>query len=132
MILKSKEEAIEWFKENTHITNFKPEEFYCKCGCKEILLDTDLVKYLQYLRTELDIPLKINSGYRCITHNTAISRTTDSQHTKGKAVDISCTNSTFRYKILTSSSIKNFKGIGLHKEFIHLDTRDSTSVVFFY
>lgn len=131
MILTNREEAATWFKRN-NISNFTPQEFYCKCGCKEILLDTDLVKYLQYLRTELGIPLKINSGYRCIAHNTAISGATDSQHTKGKAVDISCTNSTFRYKILTSSSINNFKGIGLHKQFIHLDTRDSVSVVFFY
>ena len=130
MILTNRKEAATWFKHN--ISNFTPQEFYCNCGCNELLLDTDLIKYLQYLRTELDIPLKINSGYRCIAHNTAISGSVDSQHTKGKAVDISCVNSTFWYKILTSSSIKNFKGIGLHKQFIHLDTRDSVSVVFFY
>jgi len=131
MILIGKEEAIKWFKHN-NISNFTPQEFYCNCGCNELLLDTDLIKYLQYLRTELGIPLKINSGYRCIAHNTAISGSVDSQHTKGKAVDISCTDSTFRYKILTSSGTKNFKGIGLHKQFIHLDTRNSISVVFFY
>lgn len=131
MILTNKEEATTWFKHN-NISNFTPKEFYCKCGCNELLLDTDLVEYLQALRTELGISLKINSGYRCIAHNTAISGSVDSQHTKGKAVDISCANSTFRYKILTSSSIKNFKGIGLHKQFIHLDTRDNISVVFFY
>ena len=46
---------------------FHPEEFACQhCGengISELLLDK-----LQLLRTELDFPFKITSGYRCKDH----------------------------------------------------------------
>ena len=47
--------------------NFSPEEFACKhCGKQGISLD--LVSKLQQLRTKVDMPLKISSGYRCDDH----------------------------------------------------------------
>lgn len=47
---------------------------------------------LQPLRDRWGLPLKINSGYRCIELNKAIGGVPTSQHTKGEAADIAAAN----------------------------------------
>lgn len=50
-----------------------------------------LVKeFLQPLRDQLGLPIIISSGYRSFALNRAIGGATDSQHSKGEAVDIEC------------------------------------------
>ena len=49
--------------------NFTKSEFECPCGCGQQSVDTELAEKLQLIRDKVDRPLKITSGYRCITHN---------------------------------------------------------------
>ena len=72
--------------------NFDLKEFECKCGCKMPLeVYENVIKLagdLQKLRTYLDRPIKINSAYRCESHNSNVGGSKTSQHLLGKASDI--------------------------------------------
>lgn len=105
--------------------NFSPEEFACQhCGKQGISLD--LVSKLQQLRTRVDMPLKISSGYRCNDHPIEKKKKVKGTHNKGLAADILCSGAD-AHKILCAATELNFSGIGVnmkgdHKQrFIHLD-----------
>ena len=65
------------------IDNFPPAEH-------EENLHKLVKEFLQPLRTKLNMPLVINSGYRCPDLNAAIGSKPSSHHTRGMAVDIEC------------------------------------------
>lgn len=57
--------------------NFKPNEFYCKCGkClgapPNAYATRHLAWALQKIRNAAGVPLKINSAYRCQEHNESV------------------------------------------------------------
>lgn len=67
--------------------NFTKSEFECPCGCGQQSVDMELAEKLQLLRDKVDRPLKITSGYRCITHNAAVGGSQNSKHRYGMAAD---------------------------------------------
>ena len=111
---------------------FKLDEFRCKCGCGQVEVKEKLIERLNIAREKAGIPFKITSGYRCKSHNKSVGGAVDSQHLKGIAVDISCSNSVDRYKIITGLLQAGFSGIGIAKHFVHGDIRDGTPVVWLY
>ena len=72
--------------------NFSKSEFDCKCGCempKEVLNNVQkLANQLQIIRDKVNVPITINSAYRCPKHNSIIGGAKSSQHLQGKASDI--------------------------------------------
>lgn len=78
------------------ITNFKLEEFRCKCtkSCDgyPVLLDKDLLINLENLRVHYKNPINITSGIRCKKHNKEVGGSATSGHLKGKASDIYISN----------------------------------------
>ena len=67
--------------------NFKEEEFSCKhCGKNGI--SHELINKLQSLRTELDFPFVITSGYRCEDHPIEAKKKTPGTHAEGLAADV--------------------------------------------
>lgn len=113
--------------------NFSRHEFACKgkhcCGHSAPILP-ELVLGLQELRDRMGVPLVISSGFRCRTHNKAVSRTADSQHCLGTAADVACPRG-FTPKHLAEQAelIPAFRdgGIGIYPEdrFVHVDVRGS-------
>ena len=67
--------------------NFKLSEFECRC-CQVAKLDSELLRRLQAIRTETGRPVRINSAYRCPSHNRAVGGASGSQHLAGRAADI--------------------------------------------
>jgi hypothetical protein len=67
--------------------NFNLVEFQCPC-CKTVRLEPHLVSCLQALRSAIDEPLHISSGYRCPAHNKAVKGVPHSRHILGQAADI--------------------------------------------
>ena len=69
--------------------NFTKSEFECPCGCGQQSVDTELAEKLQLIRDKVNRPLKITSGYRCITHNAskAVGGSPNSKHRYGMAAD---------------------------------------------
>lgn len=70
--------------------HFSKKEFACKCGCGEWDVDPQLVKICEGIRTEINMPLRVNSGRRCKENNTRAGGVPNSYHTQGKAADLSC------------------------------------------
>ena len=100
--------------------NFSPDEVKCS-HCGELKIHEDIMDLLQEARGGLG-PLTITSGYRCSTHNAAVSKKTGANgpHTTGKALDIAVKNSQHRKELITYFAPK-VQGLGIAKSFIHID-----------
>lgn len=77
---------------------FGMEEFRCKCcgstGSPQAVANIEALveNVLDPAREKLGEPIVVNSGYRCPKHNLAVGGVTNSQHMKGEAADIRCTD----------------------------------------
>ncbi len=79
------------------------DEVRCKCGgsgtpssCDGGVLRSETVELFERIRRRCcdrlgrDCPLKINSAVRCMAHNQQVGGSKESQHLKGKAIDLRC------------------------------------------
>lgn len=108
--------------------NFNKSEFACKCGCGINRIDMKVINMCQVIRDGLNLPITINSGYRCLNHNKKVGGVPNSYHTKGLAADLYTTiGSQNLYKL-----IKGMYDLGLlpdlqyckryiTKNFVHID-----------
>ena len=104
-------------------THFRAKELACKCGCNVEKMDSGFMVMLQKLRQTLDRPLFITSGYRCQEHNKAVGGASESYHLKGMAADIVCISTKDRYEIVGAAIRLGFSGLGIDKQFVHVDNR---------
>ena len=100
------------------------------------------LKILQLIRTDLNIPIIINSSFRTKEHNAAVGGSPGSMHLYFNAIDFSVKGFTLTnyrhivYRINARSYVTsiefqgenrimtpNIMGIGLYPNFIHIDTR---------
>ena len=105
---------------------FKLDEFSCPC-CNRNKISYDLVTKLDRSRHLAGIPFRINSGYRCQSHNSSprIRGKKRSAHLKGLAVDINAPTGSLKGVILPSLYAVGIKRIGIYKTFIHADIDDN-------
>jgi uncharacterized protein YcbK (DUF882 family) len=109
-------------------------ELECKCGQCKFLVNKHLILRLQEVRYAMDEPLIINSAYRCELYNERVGGSAKSYHTKGRAVDI-CTRgwtSQKRMRLLESALYHDFRGIGLARNYMHIDTRKGPTKLWGY
>ena len=108
--------------------HFIVKEFACKDGSDKILIDTNLIPILESIREYFNSPVYIMSGYRTEEYNKKVSNTKESQHCKGKAVDIRVAGvSPIAVALLCEYALlRTTGGIGLYKGqgFVHIDTRE--------
>lgn len=104
--------------------HFHAKEFACHC-CGTLLLDERLVESLEALRALSDLPIRVNSGYRCERHNAAIGGSPNSQHKLGRAADIVIAGKHPATVALLATQIPGFAagGIGRYNTFTHVDVR---------
>jgi len=97
-------------------------------------MDISIVKFIDNLRELVGFPLKVNSAYRTFPHNEKVGGVPNSAHTKGLAVDISCTDGSVRYSLIKNGFYLGAKRIGIAKTFIHfdIDQDKSQEVVWLY
>lgn len=111
---------------------FKKSEFDCRCGCGGNEMNADFLRKLDDMRSRMDFPYIVTSGYRCPDHNEKVSTTgRNGPHTTGRAVDINVFGKR-AFQVLQQAALGGwFTGIGLNlkgshdKRFIHLDDLDS-------
>lgn len=112
--------------------NFSLSEFECKCGCEmpdNVLENVKLLaENLQMLRMFIKQPIKINSAYRCLSHNKNIGSKSTSQHVLGKAADIVVKELKPNEVADIAEQLMNkglFKmgGVGRYNTFTHVDIR---------
>lgn len=77
----------DWWSE---IKYFNRSEFRCKCGkCGGFPAEPDkeLVQAAEKVRIHFGVPVNLNSGVRCKTHNANVGGVSGSRHLSGKAMD---------------------------------------------
>lgn len=102
----------------TRWPNFSPRELSCP-HCGEYYHWPGFVDRLQWVRTRLDKPLRINSAHRCVRHNLAVGGAPLSQHKK-LAVDLSL-GAHNRLEVAAICKAAGFTGFGYYQTFLHVD-----------
>ena len=87
---------------------------------------------LDDLRHKCGFPFVVTSGFRSKDHSIEKTKKVGGRHTRGDAADIQVTNGLQRMAIVSKALEHGFKGIGVAKSFVHLDTRDSEPVMWTY
>jgi uncharacterized protein YcbK (DUF882 family) len=103
---------------------FTSEECKCKgdsCCGGVYPLALEFLSVMDALRRLSGGPIHVTSGFRCYTHNSRISKATQSYHTKGLALDI------YSSVMSVGDLVKLAESLGLnvipHETFIHVDGR---------
>ena len=104
--------------------HFNREEFQCKCGCGQDVVDAERIVVLEDVREYFNKPITINSGNRCGEYNKSIGGSIHSQHLRSKAADIVVKDvapaAVYTY---LSYQYPNKYGLGSYTTFIHIDVR---------
>ena len=95
-------------------------------------IDKDFVQKLNSLREACGFPFIINSGYRSKNHPVEILKRAPGTHTDGIAADIRIIDGYQRRKIVEEALKLGFRGIGIHKHFVHVDMRKGPPVIWVY
>ena len=113
--------------------HFTPRELACHCGgrfCRgEYWHDDAFLEALEALRADAGRPLAINSGHRCELWNAHVGGAARSMH-RTIAVDVSLTGHD-RHALLAAAKRQGFTGLGLAKNFLHLDRRSQPARWFY-
>ena len=125
--------AVKTYAKGDHAmlsADFRVSEFACHgCGCCDtVMVDEQLVTYLQQIRDHFGTAVTVNSGYRCAAHNKAVGGVGSSLHTKGMAADIAV-KGIRPLEVARFAETIGVKGIGLYETakdgfFVHIDTRE--------
>lgn len=111
-------------------TNFKQEEFKCKCGCGEMRIAETIVMLCQMIRSHFNQPVTIVSGCRCLKHNTNVGGASSSMHMP-KSYDNQCHAVDIQVKGIEPDEVYEFMedmfpdmlGLGLYNSWVHIDDR---------
>ena len=108
--------------------NFLVREFKCNDGSDSIIIDSELPKVLQKIRDHFKKPVIINSAYRTEKYNKSIGGVSGSHHVKGNAADIAISGiNPNDIAEFCEHIMKGYGGIGLYKDFVHIDVRKNKS-----
>ena len=110
---------------------FKPHEF--KMGDKVVYdkMNKVFLMKLDMLRDLAGIPFIITSSYRDEEYNAKVGGNSNSQHLKGRAVDIKVSNGFEKYQIV-KGCIALGLSFGIANTFIHVDDREGVDVCWTY
>ena len=86
----------------------------------EVILNPFLVRKLQTLRSGLNRPVVITSGFRTLIHNRAVNGAEHSYHLTGDASDIIVAGVSIKELAERAERI-GFGGIGIYKNHLHVD-----------
>lgn len=96
-------------------------------------LDKRLQKMSKAIDAVLEIEVLATSGLRSPDHNEKMGGVPNSSHLKGLALDLACSDSRTRYRVIWSAIACGFQRIGIGADHIHLDIDESKPqpVIFF-
>jgi uncharacterized protein YcbK (DUF882 family) len=88
-------------------------------------LSAAFVEKLDQARDIAGVPFIITSGKRTPDQNASAQGVENSAHLRGLAVDLQCTDSVSRFKILQGAFQAGFRRIGVYTAHIHIDLDDT-------
>ena len=103
-------------------------------ACTRADMNDEFMARLERAREIADTPFIVNSAFRSVEHEKSRGRSGKGAHPTGRAVDIRCTESRARFRIIYGAIQAGFTRIGVNKTFIHLDDSPAhdPEVVWFY
>jgi len=101
--------------------DFTVGEFACRKTSTMVLLAPTLITLLQQLRTRLNKPVHITSGYRTPEYNAKIKGAAESRHMLGLAADLEVPKGTTNWELAGLAYVVGFRRIGVAHGFIHVD-----------
>ena len=111
---------------------FSKKEFDCKHS-GENNMQLSFMEKLDELRDACGFPFVITSGYRDPSHPAETSKATKGGvHTLGIAADIGVKDGAQRRVVVAKALKLGFAGVGVAKGFVHVDTRETTPVMWTY
>lgn len=85
-------------------------------------LDKELCAMLDWARGRAGVPFIITRGLSTILENDKVGGVQDSAHLKGLGVDLACTDSNDRFKMVQALLLAGFRRIGIYTDgHIHAD-----------
>lgn len=105
--------------------HFKANEFACKDGTDNILIDSQLIETLEKIRNHFGAPTTINSGFRTVKHNRNVGGAKASYHCKGMAADIVVKGHSAKEVAKYADGILDKGGVIRYTNFVHIDVRES-------
>lgn len=109
--------------------NFVLVEFASRDGYDLVLVAPALLEVCQDIRTKTEAPLRINSGFRSLTHNRNVKGKPHSRHLLGWAGDLdSMTVKPRDLALQLHARFPSSCGIGSYASFTHFDVRPGPPV----
>lgn len=106
---------------NTHMWKYFKSTEQTGGGHTVAELKTELVDLLDKARDIAGVAFKGTSGFRTITENISVGGKPDSSHLTGEALDLACSDSMNRWKIVNALIKVGFTRIEIAKDHIHCD-----------
>ena len=104
---------------------FSEAEFRrCTPPCSLQDMDQQFIRQLDAARASAGIPFVLNSAYRSPAWELSKGRTGRGDHPQGKGVDIKCTTSANRMKIVRALLDNGIRRIGIAKTYVHAGDGD--------
>ena len=105
---------------------FKASEFKkANPSCDWQDMDFAFLAMLDKARDIAGTPFVINSAFRSKEYEISKGRSGSSSHCKGCAIDIRCSTSSQRLRIVFGAFVAGFRRIGIGEHFIHFDCDSS-------
>lgn len=112
-------------EDNTRISeHFRANEFACKDGTDNILIDSELIETLEKIRNHFNTAVIINSGFRTVKHNRKVGGAKASYHCKGMAADIVVKEHSSKEVAEYANEILDKGGVIQYNNFVHIDVRE--------
>ena len=122
-------DGVHWITTAGGVVALSLSETICHCGkCDSNTMTQRIVDLFDVLRKQLNIPLRINNGFRCAEHNKAVGGKPNSQHLYGNALDVHCPASMSVDQLAEAMHQAGVTACGRYykTKFCHMDGREST------
>tara|TARA_R110000822_G_scaffold227213_5_gene359933 strand:+ start:1733 stop:2074 length:342 start_codon:yes stop_codon:yes gene_type:complete len=110
---------------------FDLAEFDCQ-ETGENDMSKEFLSAIDDLREKCGFSFVITSGYRSRKHSIEKAKNTPGTHAQGIACDIKVNGGVERFRIVEEALKMGFNGIGIAKNFVHVDLRKTTPVLWCY
>lgn len=116
--------------ERTPWKHFAASEFrHAVPSCDPIQMSSSFMDDIEDIRERSGVPMHINSAFRSQAYEVSKGRSGNSYHCVGCALDVACTNSVSRYKLIEAAMHFGKLSMVIHPTYIHFDNRPVHKII---